>query len=101
MGESERIVIGMVHRSPCWRPPDFAGSFWATHTHLPPRAMSALHGGVSGRMKLVSKSAAVFRGPAMEVRERADEPFARVPAKEKFVLRFHRIAGGIRRASCS
>lgn len=101
VGESEPVVIGMVHRSPCWRPPDFAGSFWATHTHLPPRAMSALHGGVSGRMKLVSKSAALFRAPAVKTRERPDEPFARVPAKGRFVLTFHRIEGGIRRASCS
>lgn len=101
VGESERIVIGMVHRSPCWRPPDFAGSFWATHSDLPPRAMSALHGGVSGRMKLVSKNAAVFRGPAVKTRERPDEPFQRVPTKGKFVLRFHRIEGGIRRANCA
>ena len=101
VGESRRMIVSAVHESPCWDPPDFAGSFWRTHTHLAPKSMSALHGGVSGRMTLVAKDAAVFRGPAVEVRESLDEPFERIPPKGGFVLRFHRIDSGILRANCA
>lgn len=71
-----------------------------THTYLPSRAMSALHGGVTGKMKLVTQDSAVFRAPAFKARQSLDEPFVRVPAKGSFLLRFHRIEGGIRSAFC-
>lgn len=101
VGESRRMTIGMVHKSPCWGPPDFAGSFWRTDTHLAPKAMAALHGGVTGRMELVGRKRALFRGPAIRSRETPDGPVERVPAKGRFVLAFHRIPGGIRTAGCA
>lgn len=101
VGQSRRLTVSAVHRNPCWSPPDFAGSFWRTHTHVEPKAMSALHGGVSGRMKLTASNIAVFEAPAVRTRERPDEPFERIPAEGAFVLRFHRIDGAIRRAACA
>ena len=92
--------MSMVHKSPCWWPADFAGSFWRIHTHLSPRAMSALHGGVTGKMKLATEDAAVFRAPAFKTRRCLSGPFVRVPAKGGFLLSFHRIEGGIRSAFC-
>ena len=52
-------------------------------------------------MRLIAPETAVFEAPAVKARERLDEPFERIPAKGRFVLRFHRIDGGIRRASCA
>ena len=63
--------------------------------------MSAMHGGVTGEMKLVTEDTAVFRAPAFKTRRRLSEPFVRVPAKGGFLLSFHRIEGGIRSAGCS
>lgn len=100
VGGTRKITLGMVHKSVCWWPADFAGSFWMTHTYLPSRAMSAMHGGVTGRMKLVTKDRAVFHAPAIRTRQRLSEPFRRVPARGGFLLRFHRIEGGIRTAGC-
>lgn len=100
VGGVRKFLIGMVHKSRCWAPPDFAGSFWMTHTHLPDRAMSALHGGITGHMTLVRKDAAVFRAPAVMTRTSLDEPLRRVPARGGFLLEFHRIEGGIRTAGC-
>ena len=101
VGATRKITLTMVHKSPCWWPADFAGSYWMTHTYLPSRAMSALHGGVTGRMKLVTKDSAVFRAPAFKTRRSLDEPFVWVPADGGYLLRFHRIEGGIRSAFCS
>lgn len=101
IGGSTQITIDAVHEGPCWDPPDFAGSFWQTDTDLPHREMAALHGGITGTMKLVSRDTAVFDGPAVKVRERLHEPFQRIPKHGHFHLRFHRLPGPIRRASCA
>lgn len=72
-----------------------------THTHLPPRAMSALHGGATGKMKLRDRRHCGFSCPCVQdASESPDEPFVRVPAKGRYLLRFHRIEGGIRSVFC-
>ncbi len=102
VGHSEQLVISMIHRHPCWQPPDFARRFWRVRNHAPlsKKTMSALHGGVTGEMKLVSQGTAVFKGPAIKIRQRANGPWTRIPASGSFYFQFDRIRGGIRRASC-
>jgi hypothetical protein len=84
----------------CWEPLDFDRTFWIPTQHMSSRMMGAVHGGVSGRLTLVTRDRAVFRGRAVVTRRAPDEPFRRVPAKGPFLVRFERFEGGVRVLGC-